>query len=124
MEKRGTNKVIERTAKAIAEKYFQRLDNTFDHNILVVEDVAIIQSDRLRNQITHYLTRLYQMIQRGECKDVYIKCHEEEREKRENFIPKTSVIDAETVEVDSITMSMLKSYGFRGNYRVVGAHED
>jgi small subunit ribosomal protein S17e len=116
----GVNKVIGRAAKAIAEKYFQRLDNTFDHNVLVVEDVAIVQSTKLRNQIAHHLTKLYKMIQEGQCKDIYIKCHEEERERKENFIPKKSILDVETVEVDSVTMEMLNKYGMKGNYRVVG----
>lgn len=108
---------MKRAARAIAEKYFQRLDNTFDHNLLVVQEVAVIQSKKVRNEVAGYLTHLYKLILRGGCAKIYIKSHEEEREKKESFIPKESILDVECVEVDDITMKMIKTHGYGGNFK-------
>lgn len=112
------NKIIKKAARSIVEKYFQRLDNTFEHNIMVVHDVAEIQSKKIANELAGYITTLYKRIQSGENTHIYVKSHEDEKEKRENFIPKDCLMDTEIVEVDSVTMNMLKKYGFMGNFKV------
>ncbi|AFM97825.1 ribosomal protein S17 [Encephalitozoon hellem] len=114
------NKIVKRAARTIAEKYFQRLDNTFDHNLLVVQDVAVVESKKLKNEIAGYLTSLYKKILKGTYNKVYIKSHEEERERKENVIPKESMLDVDCVEVDDVTMEMIKRYGYEGNFKVHG----
>lgn len=86
---------------------------------MVVQDVAIIYSKKLRNRVAGYVTRLYKRVQNGTANKVYIKLHEEERERKEAFIPKNSVVDIERVDVDSVTYEMIKQYGFRGNYKLI-----
>lgn len=91
--------------------------------MLVVQDVAMVQSKKVKNEIAGYLTRLYKQILRGTCSRVYIKSHEEERERKESVIPKESIMDVECVDVDEVTMEMIKTYGFGGNFKVHGVEE-
>ena len=53
---------------------------------------------------------------KGHVKDIFIKKHEEERERKENFIPKRSILDDEKIIVDECTMKIIKEYGMKGNY--------
>lgn len=80
----------------------------------------MIQSKKVKNEVAGYLTHLYKRILRGTCNKVYIKSHEEERERKESFIPKDSILDVECVEVDEVTMEMIKAYGFGGNFKIHG----
>lgn len=85
--------------------------------------MAVIQSKKLRNEVAGYLTHLYKMILRGTCNKVYIRSHEEERERKESFIPKESIMDVECVEVDDVTMEMVKKYGYGGNFKMHGGEK-
>ncbi|KAM0676338.1 hypothetical protein GVAV_000303 [Gurleya vavrai] len=111
------NKIIKRAAKQIVEKYYMKLDTDFHFNKRVTEDVAIIQSKRLKNKVAGYVTVLMKRIQTGHVKGIYIKKHEEERERKENFIPKKSILDEPNIYVDSLTMKMIHQYGYIGNYQ-------
>lgn len=97
-----------------------KLDLDFHMNKRVTEDVAIISSKRLKNKVAGYVTVLMKRIQKGHVKGVYIKKHEEERERKENFIPKKSFLDVDHVEVDQTTMRMIKEYKLQGNYVLHG----
>ena len=85
-----------------------------------MQDVAVVQSKKLKNEIAGYLTSLYKRILKGTYTKVYIKSHEQERERKENVIPKESILDVDCVEVDDVTMDMVKRYGYEGNFKVHG----
>ncbi|RVD90692.1 40S ribosomal protein S17 [Tubulinosema ratisbonensis] len=110
------NKTVKNAAATIVEKFYSKLSNDFYHNKLVVRDVTQIHTKKLRNQVIGYVTRLYKRIQKGTVKSIYIKKHEEERIKKENLVPSKSVMDVDKVEVDPVTMQMIKDYCYMGNY--------
>nr|6ZU5_SR0 Chain SR0, eS17 [Paranosema locustae] len=120
---RVRNSNVKRAAKNIVEKYFPKLDCDFHHNKRVLESVTEIQTKRFKNQIAGYVTHLYTRVEKGKVKKIFIKKHEEERERRENMIPSSSIMDTEKIEVDDITMQMIKDYCYRGNY-VVSVSEE
>lgn len=110
------SKTVKNAAAKIVEKFYSMLSDDFYHNKLVIRDVTQIQTKKLRNQVIGYVTRLYKRIQKGTVKNIYIKKHEEERIKRENLIPSKSIMDVDKVEVDPVTMQMIKDYYYAGNY--------
>lgn len=107
---------IKRAARQVVEKYFSRINTDFENNLSVVMDATVTQSKKVRNQLAGYVTHLYKLIQRGSCKGVYIKSHEQEKERKESFIPKVGLLDAEKFVVDSVTFAMIKKYEIQGNF--------
>lgn len=107
---------IKRAARQVVEKYFSRINADFENNLSIVKDATVTQNKKIRNQLAGYITHLYKCIQRGTCKGVYIKSHEQEKERKESFIPKVGILDAEKFIVDSVTYDMIKSYNVEGNY--------
>ncbi|MEW5299367.1 MAG: hypothetical protein WDW38_004608 [Sanguina aurantia] len=106
---RVRTKTVKKAARVIIEKYYGRLTQDFDTNKRVVEEIAIIQSKRLRNKISGFTTHLMKRIQRGPVRGISLKLQEEERERRMDFVPEESAINTTSIEVDKDTLDMLKA---------------
>lgn len=70
------------------------------------------------------MTHLVKLVLRGTTKGLYIRKHEEDREKMESYLPKKSFLDSDKVVVDSITMNMMNVYGYEGNFVVQGMQDE
>lgn len=93
----------------IIEKYYGRLTQDFDTNKRVCEEVAVIQTKRLRNKIAGFTTHLMKRIQRGPVRGISLKLQEEERERRLDYVPEESALNVASIEVDPTTAEMLKA---------------
>merc|ERR1711964_334092 len=80
----------------------------FQINKKITEEVAIIQSKRLRNKIAGFATHLMKRIQKGPVRGISLKLQEEERERRMEYVPDRSEVDTEQIYVDADTRDMLK----------------
>lgn len=117
------NQIIKRAGEKIVAQYYSKLENDFYHNKMVIKEVAEIQSKRLTNQVAGFATRLYGRVQKCNVKNIFIKKHEEERERKENLIPAISILDVDRIEVDEVTMKMLTDNGYESNFFVTSKNE-
>merc|ERR1712108_111044 len=95
----------------MGEKYYPRLTTDFHVNKKICEEVATWASKRLRNKIAGFTTHLMKRISRGPVRGISFKLQEEERERKDNYVPEFSAVDIENIEVDSDTKNMLASMG-------------
>mmetsp|Transcript_1200 Transcript_1200/g.3381 ORF Transcript_1200/g.3381 Transcript_1200/m.3381 type:complete len:134 (+) Transcript_1200:73-474(+) len=110
---RVRTKTVKRSARVIIEKYYSRLTLDFQTNKRMCDEVATIQSKRLRNKIAGYMTHLMYRIQKGPVRGISLKLQEEERERRMDFVPDVSAVDTHHIEVDPDTKAMLESVGLK-----------
>lgn len=108
----------------IIEKYYNRLTQDFDTNKRITEEIAIIQSKRLRNKIAGFTTHLMKRIQRGPVRGISLKLQEEERERRMDYIPDESALNTASIEVDQDTLDMLAAAGLESVPGVALASRD
>jgi small subunit ribosomal protein S17e len=97
-------------------------------NKRICDEIAIIPSKRLRNKIAGYTTHLMKRIQRGPVRGISFKLQEEERERKDQYVPEISALDftqnteSGQLDVDTETKDLLKSLGVRSMppYAVAG----
>merc|ERR1712093_113813 len=111
---RVRTKTTKRSARIIVEKYFPKLTLDFQTNKRIVDEVAVIQSKRLRNKIAGYVTHLMRRIQKGPVRGISLALQEEERERRDDYVPEVSILERMTanIEVDTDTRDMLNAIDF------------
>eukprot|EP01133_Synstelium_polycarpum_P003626 gene3626-4154_t len=106
---RVRTKTIKRASKIIIEKYYPRLTNDFDTNKRTCDEIATIPSKPLRNKIAGFVTHLMRRIERGPVRGISYKLQEEERERRDNYVPTTSAIKTDKIHIDEDVNEMLKA---------------
>ena len=91
-------------------RYYTRLTLDFHTNKRICDEIARIPSKKLRNKISGFITHLMKRIQQGPVRGISIKLQEEERERRDNFVPDVSQLAPGDggIMVDKETQEMLK----------------
>ena len=138
---------MKKSAKVIIERYYPKLTLDFETNKRICDEIAIIASKRLRNkvcyalfrpnpphtleaptnnedqQIAGYTTHLMKRIQRGPVRGISFKLQEEERERKDQYVPEISALDfanqegtSGQLDVDAETKDLLKSLGVRFHF--------
>lgn len=106
---RVRTKTVKRAARAIIEKYYSKMTQDFQSNKRLCDEIAVIQTKRLRNKIAGFATHLMKRIQKGPVRGISLRLQEEEREKKLDYVPETSIVSTRDIKVDAQTMEMVKS---------------
>ena len=104
-------KTTKRAARLVIERFYGQLSFDFQDNKRVCDEVATIPSKRMRNKIAGYVTHLMRRLERGPVRGISFKLQEQEREKRDNWMPTKSVLDKPKITVDADTKAMLAAIG-------------
>jgi small subunit ribosomal protein S17e len=104
-------KTTKRAARLIIERFYGQLSFDFQDNKRVCAEVASIPSKRVRNKIAGYATHLMRRLEKGPVRGISFKLQEEEREKRDNWMPVKSELNTDAIVVDQETENMLAAIG-------------
>jgi len=116
---RVRTKTVKKASRQIIEIYYTKLTLDFHTNKRVVEEIAIIPTKRLRNQIAGFITHLMKRIQAGPVRGISIKLQEEERERRDNYVPEVSALEPQNmITIDQDTKDMLNAFDFKSLHNV------
>ncbi|KAF9651018.1 40S ribosomal protein S17 [Thelephora ganbajun] len=104
----------------LVECGYPRLTLDFHTNKRIIDEVvgfvpqAAVPSKRLRNKIAGFTTHLMKRIQKGPVRGISFKLQEEERERKDNYVPETSALDTSTtgLDVDPDTKELLRALNF------------
>merc|ERR1712007_246083 len=105
---RVRTKTVKKASRRIIEKYYTKLGLDFYTNARIVDEVAIVPTKHLKNQIAGFITHTMKRIQKRPVRGISIKLQEEERERRDNYVPEQSAL-CEPLELDDTTTEMLKA---------------
>merc|ERR1719187_899755 len=106
---RVRTKTVKKASRIIIEQFYHRLTRDFHNNKRVCGDIAHIGSKRLCNQIAGFVTHLMKRLEGGNVRGISVKLQEEERERRDNYVPDVSKFDMASIELDPVAMEMLNS---------------
>eukprot|EP00703_Trepomonas_sp_PC1_P005256 JAP91350.1 Ribosomal protein S17 [Trepomonas sp. PC1] len=112
---RVRTKTVKRAARKLVESHYNRFNKSFADNKRAIVDgkLAIIPTKRLRNKIAGYATRLMARLDKGQAiRGVSLKLQQEEREKRDNYVPEKSFFENNFSRCTIEAAEMLKSLGF------------
>ncbi|KAL1729006.1 ribosomal protein S17e [Schizophyllum commune] len=116
---RVRTKTTKRASRVLIEKYYPRLTLDFHTNKRIIDEVApqaVVPSKRLRNKISGFTTHLMKRIQKGPVRGISFKLQEEERERKDNYVPEVSALDVAAtgakLEVDPDTKDLLRALNF------------
>ncbi|ORX40123.1 ribosomal protein S17e [Kockovaella imperatae] len=111
---RVRTKTVKRASRVLIEKYYPRLTLDFHTNKRLLDEVASVPSKRLRNKIAGFTTHLMKRIQKGPVRGISFRLQEEERERKDQYVPEVSALAANPdipTQVDPETKDLLKSLG-------------
>ncbi|EIM87565.1 40S ribosomal protein S17 [Stereum hirsutum FP-91666 SS1] len=111
---RVRTKTTKRASRVLIEKYYPRLTLDFHTNKRIIDEVAVVPSKRLRNKISGFTTHLMKRIQRGPVRGISFKLQEEERERKDQYVPEVSALDTSVsgLTVDKETKALLAHLNF------------
>ncbi|KAF8504179.1 ribosomal S17-domain-containing protein [Hysterangium stoloniferum] len=110
---RVRTKTTKRASRVLIEKYYPRLTLDFHTNKRIIDEVAVVPSKRLRNKVAGFTTHLMKRIQKGPVRGISFKLQEEERERKDNYVPEISALDTSAgLEVDGDTKALLTALNF------------
>merc|ERR1711939_1074379 len=111
---RVRTKTVKRASRAIIEKYYGKMTKDFHFNKRIIDDIAVIQSKRMRNKIAGYTTHLMKRIEKGPVRGISLRLQEEERERKMDFIPEKSEIQISNIKAhDSNVKDLIRDLGIK-----------